>query len=109
MRDQLKKALKLARKSKNPIIFFDAETPEDSFAIVDLDRYEEMISPEMLDKKEAVYKPGLTDGDLGDKINREISDWKNDENSQFLAEESTSRKNWNIPPQVKGKAQNISN
>lgn len=109
MRNQLKKALRLARKSNNPIIFFDALTPEDSFAIVDLDRYEEMISPEMLDKTEVVYKPGLTDGDLADKINREISDWKNDENSQFLAEESKPRKNWNIPPQVKGKAESSSN
>ena len=43
MRQQLKKALKLARKTNDAIIFFDAETPEDSFAIVDLDRYEKLV------------------------------------------------------------------
>jgi len=105
MRKQLKKALRLARKSNNPIIFFDAESPEDSFAIVDLDRYEELISPEILDKKEAVYHPDLTEEDLTDKINCEISTWKNDENAEYLAEEVKTRKNWNIPPHVKGKAE----
>ena len=54
MREQLKKALKLARKTNDAIIFFDAETPEDSFAIIDLDRYENMVNPETLDKKDAV-------------------------------------------------------
>ncbi|MGE5426152.1 MAG: hypothetical protein ACM3PZ_03695 [Bacillota bacterium] len=105
MREQLKKALRLARKTNNPVIFFDAEAPEDSFAIVDLDRYEELISDEILDKKDAVYKPSLTEGDIADKINREISAWKNEENAEYLAEESKQRKNWNIPPQVKGKAE----
>jgi hypothetical protein len=106
MREQLKKALKLARKTNDAIIFFDAETPEDSFAIIDLDRYENMVNPETLDKKDAVFKPNLTEGDLADKINREISDWKNESQSEYLAEESKSRKNWNIPPQVKDKAEN---
>ncbi|MDD3285742.1 MAG: hypothetical protein PHG95_03900 [Patescibacteria group bacterium] len=106
MREQLKKALKLARKTNDAIVFFDAETPEDSFAIVDLDRYEKMVDSVTLDKKEAVYKPNLTEGDLADKINREISDWKNQEQSEYLAEESKSRKNWNIPPQIKDKAEN---
>ncbi len=106
MREQLKKALRLARKTNDAIIFFDAETPEDSFAIVDLDRYEEMVNHATLDKKEAVYKPNLTDEDLADKINREISTWKNEDNAEYLAEESKARKNWNIPPQVKDKAEN---
>ncbi|HNU81140.1 MAG TPA: hypothetical protein PLA05_02075 [bacterium] len=106
MREQLKKALKLARKTNNPIIFFDAETPEDSFAIIDLDRYEKIVDSVTLDKKEAIYKPNLTEEDLADKINREISDWKNQEQSEYLAEESKSRRNWNIPPQIKNKAEN---
>ncbi len=105
MRQQLKKALKLARKTNDAIIFFDAETPEDSFAIIDLDRYEKMVNPEILDKKEAVFKPSLTEEDLTDKINSEISTWKNQDEAQYLAEESKSRKNWNIPPQIKDKAE----
>jgi len=106
MREQLKKALKLARKSHNAVIFFDAEAPEDSFAILDLDDYEKIASPEILDKKDAVYKENLTEEDVADTINREISDWKNEENAEFLAEESKSRKNWNIPPSIKSKAEN---
>lgn len=106
MREQLKKALKLARKTNDAIIFFDAETPEDSFAIVDLDHYEKMVNPLNLDKKEAVFQPNLTEEDLADKINREISDWKNEDQVEYLAEESKTRKNWNIPPQIKDKATN---
>lgn len=106
MRQQLKKALKLARKTNDAIIFFDAETPEDSFAIVDLDRYEKLVDPETLNKKEAVFKPDLTEEDIADKINCEIANWKNEDNAEYLAEESKSRKNWNIPPQIKNKAEN---
>jgi hypothetical protein len=106
MREQLKKALKLARKTSDAIIFFDAETPEDSFAILDLDRYEEIVDPSTLSKKEAVYKPDLTKEDLADKINREISDWKNQGQSDYLFEESKDKPRWQIPPDIKKKAEN---
>jgi hypothetical protein len=106
MRKQLKKALKLARKSHNAVIFFDADSPDDTFAILDLDYYEKIASPEILDKKDAVYKANLTEEDVTDTINREISDWKNKENAEFLAEESKRRKSWNIPPNIKNKAEN---
>lgn len=106
MREQLKKALKLARKTKDAIIFFDAETPEDSFAILDLDRYEEIVAPGTLNNKEAVYKADLTNEDLADKINREISDWKNQGQSDYLLEESKDKPRWQIPSDIKNKAIN---
>lgn len=106
MREQLKKALKLARKNHNAIIFFDADSPEDTFAILDLDDYEKIANPVALDERESVYKANLTEEDVTDTINREISDLKNEENAEFLAEESKSRKNWNIPPNIKNKAEN---
>jgi hypothetical protein len=106
MREQLKKALKLARKNHNAVIFFDAEAPEDSFAILDLDYYEKIANPETLDQKDSVYKANLTEEDLTDKINCEISDLKNQENAEYLAEESQTRKNWNIPPNIKNRAEN---
>lgn len=108
MREQLKKALKLARKTKDAILFFDAEAPEDSFAILDLDRYEEIIDPAVLNKKDRVYQTNLTDEDLADKINREISDWKNQEQSDYLLEESKDSPRWKIPPHIKNKAENNS-
>lgn len=106
MREQLKKALKLARKSHNAVIFFDADSPDDTFAILDLDYYEKIANPELLDEKNAVYKANLTETDMTDTINREISDLKNEENAEFLAEESKRRKDWNIPPNIKNKAEN---
>ncbi len=49
----------------------------------------------------------LTEEDLTDKINREISMWKNREDSSYLEEENKPRKTWQIPPQVKNNAKNI--
>lgn len=106
MRKELKKALKIARKTNDAIIFFDAETPEDSFAILDLNRYEKIVSPDTLNKSEAVYKSDLTGDDLADKINREISDWKNQSQSDYLLEESKNKPRWQIPPDIKKKAEN---
>jgi len=49
----------------------------------------------------------LTEEDLTDKINREISMWKNRENTPYLADEDKPKKAWSIPPQVKNKAQEV--
>lgn len=106
MREHLKKALRLARKTKDAILFFDAESPEDSFAILDLDRYEEIVDPVILNKKDRVYQSNLTGEDLADKINREISDWKNTEQSDYLFEETKESPRWQIPPHIKKKAEN---
>jgi len=57
------------------------------------------------EKNESIL--GLTEEDLTDKINREISVWKNQDNSAYLGEEIKSKRPWTIPPQVKDKAQVI--
>lgn len=49
----------------------------------------------------------LTEEDLTDKINREISMWKNRDNSVYLGEENKPKKAWTIPSQVKDKAQEV--
>lgn len=49
----------------------------------------------------------LTEEDLTDKINREISMWKNQASAEALAEEDKVKKSWQIPPAVKEKAHNI--
>ena len=49
----------------------------------------------------------LTEEDLTDKINREISMWKNGESSSDLSEQAKARPAWRIPPQVKDKAQEV--
>ena len=49
----------------------------------------------------------LTEEDLTDKINREISMWKNRDDSSYLGEENKPKKAWQIPSQVKDKAKEI--
>jgi len=50
----------------------------------------------------------LTEEDLTDKINREISLWKNQGNIPD-AEDEKSRKGWQIPTKIKSKAPDIAN
>jgi len=118
--EQLKKILNLIKKTGDRVVVFDASSPDDSYVVMDIDRYAEM----MLGGKTAPAKPGksevnpinndlsaekenLTEEDLTDKINREISMWKNRENAPCLDEEIKPKKAWSIPPQVKNKAQEV--
>lgn len=122
--EQLKKILNLIKKTGDRVIVFDASTPDDSYVIMDINRYSEMAlgekrilaEPEKIVEKIAentekvdsnAKKENLTEEDLTDKINREISLWKNQENAPLSDEESKPKKAWSIPPQVKNKAQDI--
>lgn len=49
----------------------------------------------------------LTEEDLTDRINREISLWKNRENGADLGEENKPKRAWEIPPVVKNKAEEV--
>jgi|GEM_PF-366915 len=150
--DQLKKILNLIKKTGDRVIVYDPSAPDDSYVILDFDRYSKMINDEKVKeemikihepvklRKEAIkeieeslskldeldknlakdsVKPvdlivketpkaeNLTEDDLTDKINREISMWKNRDDSAFLAEENKPKKVWQIPPQAKNNAQKI--
>ena len=122
--EQLKKILRLIKQTRDRVVIFDASTPDESFVVMDFDNYSKMAtsevtaadhqpaieikdptsekSPDLSEKIEP--KSNLTEEDLTDKINREISVWKNDESSPYLAEEGKPRPGWKIPPQVKNKA-----
>jgi hypothetical protein len=122
--EQLKKILDLVKKTGDRIIIFDAAHPDDSYALMDFSSYAGLVdkgrsqekavsanlenaplNPELPVKSEK--KENLTEEDLTDKINREISMWKNREDSAYLGEENKPRKAWQIPPQVKDKAQEV--
>ena len=124
--EQLRKILKLIKKTGDRVIIFDAVFPEDSYVVMDLDRYAGMMSEtDLVDSKlvannqlknqELPLTPpapireteNLTEEDLTDKINREISVWKNRENASYLGEENKPKKPWQIPPQVKDRAQEV--
>lgn len=112
--EQLKKILNLIKKTGDRVIMFDASAPADSYVIMDIDRYTEMTLGEVekntknTEKNDLeAKKENLTEEDLTDKINREISLWKNQENTPPSDEEEEAKKAWSIPPQVKNRAQKI--
>lgn len=121
--EQLKKILNLIKKTGDRVVVFDASSPDDSYVVMDIDRYAEMmltektvpakpVKPEKSEIKPinndlSAEKENLTEEDLTDKINREISMWKNRENAPCLDEEIKPKKAWSIPPQVKNKAQEV--
>ncbi len=107
MREQLKKAIALAKKTKSSVIMFDAENPQDTFVLVDLDQYEKMIEKKNEKVNVIKEKNDLTEDNLADKINREISLWKNQENSDSIGSEEDNKNRWKIPPHVKNKAKEI--
>jgi len=128
--EQLQKILKLIKKTGDRVIMFEASAPEDAYVVMDFERYAStMTGEELVDKKlvannleeklgklpevksdltsNNTQNQNLTEEDLADKINREISMWKNREDSSYLEEENKPRKTWQIPPQVKNNAKNI--
>ena len=110
MRNKLKKALNLARKSNGAIIFFDSVEPNDSFAILDLETYEKILDSELKGhrEKEEVLRENkeisLTGQNLGDKINQELADLKNQDSFITNEEEKSWPGKWDIPPHIKMKA-----
>lgn len=150
--EQLKKILQLIKTTGDRVVVYDPTAPDDSYVILDFNRYSKMISdvktkeellkiqepvklrkeaikeiedslnkldeldrdlarnsvkPEETAVKEPEKSENLTEEDLTDKINREISMWKNRDDSAFLGEENKPKKAWSIPPQIKNNAQNI--
>ncbi len=134
--EQLKKILNLIKQTGDRVVIFDGANPDDSYVIMDIARYLETapalisatvntpvapVAP-VVSKVEPVVSVGsekveislenkketdLTGEDLTDKINREISMWKNQDKAQSLSEEDKVKKSWQIPPAVKDKAHNI--
>ncbi len=118
---ELKKILNLIKKTGDRVIVYDVQESEETFVLLSLDSYEKMIlaEPKLEEKDEDLSVKnqtqdldikGLTEEDLTDKINQEISLWKNQENQSFAAGDQKIEKPikpWSIPPKVKEKAQEV--
>lgn len=127
---QLKKILELIKTTGDRVIIYDAGAPDEAYAIMDLDNYRQIImaqaklhdnltpgksvvgsllsTPIKLENSANLLKnENLTEEDLTDKINREISIWKNRDSLAYTEEEDKPKKAWQIPPQVKDKAQEV--
>ncbi|OGF27252.1 hypothetical protein A2331_03725 [Candidatus Falkowbacteria bacterium RIFOXYB2_FULL_34_18] len=118
MRDQLKKAIKLAKKTGDKIMVFDSPESEDAYIIMPFEDYEKMVEIETNSR-------GLTEIELIDKINRDIAIWKSEQdlneeyalptthNTVFpkhiseVIKEKQKKSGWNIPSQRKEKAAEI--
>jgi hypothetical protein len=84
MHKQLQKAINLARKTGDRLIVYDMQDDDSAFAVMSLDEYEKLTI-----KKSHVH--GLTEDELIDKINRDISIWKSD---QIFEMDSTKEDNF---------------
>lgn len=118
--EQLKKILRLIKQTRDRVVIFDGSAPDDSYVLMDLDSYaagiekasapepERHATPEKTDlSPDLEKKQNLTDEDLTDKINREISLWKNKEAASEATADDRPRKGWAIPPDVKEKAEGV--
>jgi hypothetical protein len=119
MSEQFKKIIELIKQTGDKVIVFDAASPDSAYVVMDFDSYSKANNQKVIVDKvpESIKTPNfteekaksenLTEEDLTDKINREISMWKNQENAPVLSEEDKVKKNWQIPPAVKSNAHNI--
>ncbi len=107
--EQFKKILKLIKKTGDKVIIYNEQKPENSFVLMDLESYEGLESGNHDDKNKLKIADNrdLTADDITDRINCDISTWKNQENGPYLAEESKSRNPWAIPVKIKNGAQKI--
>lgn len=104
---QLQKILELIKKTGDRVILYDENKPDNSYVMLDLDSYSSLVSTQEYKTLKEEDNRDLTMNDLTDKINCDISSWKNQENGNYLAEESKSRNPWAIPNKIKNGAQKI--
>lgn len=88
MSKQLKQVLALSKKTGDRLIVFDNSQPEDSFVVMGLEQYEELINK---NKKES-----LTEEKNIDNIKENKSLSNNTKNSN----------NWKIPSEIREEAEN---
>lgn len=69
MIDRLQKLIQLIRQTGDRIVVFDNSAPDDSYVIMAASDYEKMVA-------EARGVKGLTEDELIDKINQDITVWK---------------------------------
>jgi cysteinyl-tRNA synthetase len=112
MFDSLQKVIALIKKTGDKVVVYDREDPSASYVVMDLDQYADLVDKNCLKSAKIIERQegkaqDLTDDDLTDRINRDICAWKNEENGQYLDEESKNRNPWAIPVKIKNGAQKV--
>lgn len=128
MRDQLERAIKLAKKTGDRLLVYDSQKPDDTYVVMSIDEYEKIVDDN-----------SLTEDEMTDKINRDIAEWKSEQfglsakdyhddlkessdNFNFAANESQKKEEmneagrekksenpWKIPKDIKKGAENSRN
>jgi len=112
MIDSLQKIISLIKKTGDKVVVYDRDDPLASYVIMDLEQYAALVDKNCLKTGKIIdntNKPegDLTGEDLTDRINYDICAWRNEENSQYLEEESKNRNPWAIPLKMKNGAQKV--
>jgi PHD/YefM family antitoxin component YafN of YafNO toxin-antitoxin module len=114
MSNKLQKVMRLARKTGDRVVVFDNNEPDDSFVVMPLEEYEEILG---------LNEPNgenfdLTEEKIADKIENsgQKKIWQNDRNfhkeniyssGQVLKDRYKGNNNWSIPKSVKAAAVDI--
>ncbi len=69
MPNQLQKVINFSRKTGDRVIVFDSENSDESYVVMNLSEYEKIVEDKGV--------KSLTEGELLDRINRDIAIWKN--------------------------------
>ena len=77
MDNQLKKIIKLAKKTGDRIIVFDPDNNNSAYIVMTIDEYEKLA----IGKSDV---RSLTENELLDKINRDIAIWKSDQEVEAI-------------------------
>lgn len=87
MSQELKKVIKLVKKTGDRIIVFDPEEGEENFVVLPWEEYEKLLGdrgfPVQNQTSERNVK-NLTENELIDKINRDIAAWKTENEDKKL-------------------------
>jgi len=107
MSNKLQKVMQLAKKTGDRIVVFDNSLPDDSYVVMPLNEYEEILGL----NKENGEKSVLT-GEKGNDtiVNSENQMWKNDSgfpkeniysSAQVIKDKMKGNNNWSIPKEIK--------
>lgn len=80
MSDRLERFINLIAKTGDKLLVYDRHNPDDSFVVVGLSQYESLVS-------EANGVRGLTEDQLIDKINSDITLWKSSQATEAPKED----------------------
>ena len=122
MSNQLRRVIKLAKKTGDRIVVFDNNEPEESFVVMGLDEYESMLGlgevsepAEPSSYQQIANKSALTEEKNTDRLDGSDKMWQEDKNfhkeniysSGQVLKNRFKNNNWQIPNSIKKVAEEV--